>query len=34
MAEMAKEAEKYKDMVMPFDMKRMAYGGFIVEVDR
>lgn len=24
---------KYKDMPMPFDMKRMAYGGFKVLVD-
>ena len=24
---------KYKDEVMPFDMKRMAYGGFKVMVD-
>ena len=24
---------KYKDMPMPFDMKRMAYGGFKVFVD-
>jgi uncharacterized protein YbaA (DUF1428 family) len=28
MAHMSKEAEKYKNMSMPFDMKRMAYGGF------
>ncbi len=33
MEEMAKKAEQYKDMVMPFDMKRMAYGGFQVEVE-
>lgn len=32
MAEMDKMAEKYKDMEMPFDMKRMAYGGFKVVV--
>jgi uncharacterized protein YbaA (DUF1428 family) len=25
--------EEWKDMPMPFDMKRMAYGGFTVEVD-
>jgi uncharacterized protein YbaA (DUF1428 family) len=25
---------KYKDMPMPFDMKRMAYGGFKVVVDK
>ncbi len=33
MAEMSKDADKYKDMEMPFDMKRMAYGGFQVLVD-
>jgi uncharacterized protein YbaA (DUF1428 family) len=33
MEEMSKKAEEYKDMVMPFDMKRMAYGGFKVEVE-
>ena len=32
MKEMDAQAEKYKDMGMPFDMKRMAYGGFTVEV--
>lgn len=32
MKDMDKEAEKYKDMSMPFDMKRMAYGGFTVVV--
>ena len=32
MAEMDKQAEKYKNMSMPFDMKRMAYGGFKVGV--
>ncbi len=32
MAEMKKEGEKYKDMAMPFDPKRMAYGGFKVSV--
>lgn len=32
MADMEKQAAKYKDMVMPFDMKRMAYGGFKVMV--
>ncbi len=32
MAEMAMNAEKHKDMEMPFDMKRMAYGGFKVIV--
>lgn len=33
MEEMGEKAEEYKDMVMPFDMKRMAYGGFKVEVE-
>lgn len=33
MAEMDKEAEKYKNMPMPFDMKRFAYGGFKVIVE-
>lgn len=32
MAEMDKIAHKYKDMSMPFDLKRMAYGGFKVVV--
>ncbi len=32
MAEMDEKAEEYKDFIMPFDMKRMAYGGFAVEV--
>lgn len=32
MEEMHQDKEEYKDMVMPFDMKRMAYGGFSVEV--
>ncbi len=32
MKEMEKSAEKYKDMAMPFDMKKMAYGGFKVVV--
>ena len=32
MAEM-NEKMKDKDMPMPFDMKRMAYGGFQVEVE-
>ena len=34
MKQMEKEAEKYGDMKMPFDMKRMAYGGFKVEGDK
>lgn len=29
---MEKSRDKYKDMEMPFDMKRMAYGGFKVLV--
>jgi len=32
MKEMSKQMEKYKDVPMPFDMKRMAYGGFKVIV--
>ena len=32
MEEMGKEAEKHPDSFMPVDMKRMAYGGFTVEV--
>lgn len=32
MAEMGKDADKYKDMPMPFDVRRMAYGGFKVIV--
>jgi len=30
---MDKEAAKYKDKAMPFDMKRMAYAGFKVVVE-
>lgn len=33
MEEMGKKAEEYKNMIMPFDTKRMAYGGFQVEVE-
>jgi len=33
MEEMGEKAEDYKDMAMPFDMKHMAYGGFLVEVE-
>jgi uncharacterized protein YbaA (DUF1428 family) len=33
MQAMGEAAEEYKDMLMPFDMKRMAYGGFQVEVE-
>lgn len=32
MLEMDQKSEEYKDFVMPFDMKKMAYGGFAVEV--
>jgi uncharacterized protein YbaA (DUF1428 family) len=33
MEEMNKQAEKYKDAPMPFDMRRMAFGGFEVKVE-
>jgi uncharacterized protein YbaA (DUF1428 family) len=33
MEEMNKQAEKYTDFPMPFDMKRMAVGGFEVKVE-
>jgi uncharacterized protein YbaA (DUF1428 family) len=33
MEEMNKQMKDHKDMQMPFDMKRMAYGGFQVEVE-
>lgn len=33
MKEMEKHAEEYKDVTMPFEMKRMAYGGFSVVVN-
>lgn len=33
MEEMGEKAEEYKDWVMPFDMRQMAYGGFQVEVE-
>ena len=33
MEEMSKSMEGNEDMPMPFDMKRMAYGGFQVEVE-
>jgi len=33
MEEMSKLMEGNEDMPMPFDMKRMAYGGFQVEVE-
>lgn len=32
MAQMDKDAKKYEGMPMPFDMKRMAFGGFKVMV--
>lgn len=32
MAQMDQEMEKYKDQPMPFDLNRMAYGGFKVIV--
>lgn len=33
MEEMSKQMATKKDMSMPFEMKRMAYGGFQVEVE-
>jgi uncharacterized protein YbaA (DUF1428 family) len=33
MAEMGEHMKEYESMSMPFDMKRMAYGGFQVEVE-
>lgn len=33
MEEMNKQMQNPEDMAMPFDMKRMAYGGFQVEVE-
>lgn len=33
MEEMSKQMEGGKDMPVPFEMKRMAYGGFQVEVE-
>jgi uncharacterized protein YbaA (DUF1428 family) len=33
MEEMGKQAEEYKDFAMPFDVKRMAYGGFQAKVE-
>jgi len=32
MKDMEKEMKDFKDIPMPFDMKRMFYGGFNVEV--
>lgn len=34
MKQMSKEAEKWKNIPMPFDMKRMSYGGFKVVVGK
>lgn len=33
MEEMGEQADEYKDFQMPFDMTKMAYGGFAVEVE-
>ena len=33
MKEMDKQKDKYKDFKMPFDVKRMSYGGFRVVVN-
>lgn len=33
MQEMGEQMEEYQNVPMPFDMKRMAYGGFQVEVE-
>lgn len=33
MTEMGEKAVEYKDFEMPFVMKKMAYGGFAVEVE-
>ena len=33
MEEMNKQPEEYKDVPMPFDMRRMAVGGFEVKVE-
>jgi uncharacterized protein YbaA (DUF1428 family) len=33
MEEMSKQTEEYKDMIMPFETKRMAYGGFEAVVE-
>lgn len=33
MEDMNKQMEEYKNKSMPFDMKRMTYGGFQVEVE-
>lgn len=33
MSEMNEDMKEYEGMKMPFDMKQMAYGGFVVEVE-
>lgn len=33
MSEMNEQMKEFQDMQMPFDMQRMAYGGFQVEVE-
>lgn len=33
MAEMDEQMKDLKDMQVPFDMKKMCYGGFQVEVE-
>jgi uncharacterized protein YbaA (DUF1428 family) len=33
MGEMNEQMKEFEDMKMPFDMKRMAYGGFQVVVE-
>lgn len=33
MAEMSEQMKDQKDMQIPFDMKRMSYGGFQVEIE-
>ncbi len=33
MKEMGEMADEYKNVPMPFDIKQMAYGGFLVEVE-
>ncbi|HCM52515.1 TPA: DUF1428 domain-containing protein, partial [Candidatus Wolfebacteria bacterium] len=33
MKDMNNQMEGHKNILMPFDMKRMAYGGFQVEVE-
>ena len=33
MEEMSKQADAYKDVSMPFDVKRMVYGGFEARVE-